>query len=57
MYYTKTGIGETMVRLPNGADEKPLFWIGSSLKDLKKLPATVQDDLGAALTVRFKDAV
>lgn len=40
-----------MVRLPSDADEKPLFWMGSSLKDLKKLPATVQDDLGAALSV------
>jgi phage-related protein len=40
-----------MVRLRGNPAEKPLFWIGSSLKDLKKLPAEVQDDLGAALSV------
>lgn len=28
---------------------KPLFWIGSSLKDLKAFPAEVQDVMGRAL--------
>lgn len=40
-----------MVRVPGDDDEKPLFWIGSSLKDLKKLPAEVQDEVGSALSV------
>jgi len=37
--------------LPSLPHEKPLFWMGSSLKDLKRLPAAVQDDLGTALSV------
>jgi len=40
-----------MVRVPGDDDEAPLFWIGSSLKDLKKLPAEVQDEIGTALSV------
>ena len=28
---------------------KPLFWMGSSRKDLKRFPAEVQDDMGYAL--------
>lgn len=40
-----------MIRVPGDDDEKPLFWIGSSLKDLKKLPAEVQDEVGSALSV------
>lgn len=40
-----------MVRIPGDNDEKPLFWIGSSLKDLKNLPEEVQNDMGAALSV------
>jgi phage-related protein len=28
---------------------KPLFWIGSSRKDLKSFPAEVQDEMGYAL--------
>ncbi|MFM2044475.1 MAG: hypothetical protein RLY86_3051 [Pseudomonadota bacterium] len=30
--------------------ERPLFWIGSALRDLKALPAAVQDDFGFALS-------
>lgn len=29
--------------------EKPVFWIGSSLDDLKDLPEEVQDDIGYVL--------
>jgi phage-related protein len=31
--------------------EKPAFWIGSSLDDLKAFPAEVQDDMGYAISV------
>ena len=31
--------------------EKPLDWVGSSHKDLKKFPAEVQDEMGYALYV------
>lgn len=29
--------------------EKPVVWVGSSLKDLKEFPAEVQDEMGYAL--------
>jgi phage-related protein len=32
-----------------GASLKPLFWAGSSRKDLKDFPAEVQDGMGYAL--------
>jgi len=31
--------------------EKPLFWIGSSLRDLMDFPEAVKDEIGAALSV------
>jgi len=31
--------------------EKPLFWVGSSRKDLSKFPDKVSDDIGYALSV------
>jgi phage-related protein len=30
-------------------DEKPLYWVGSSLADLRALPAEVKDVFGYAL--------
>jgi len=35
---------------PNVADEKPLFWIGSALKQVKRFPAAVQRSIGFALS-------
>jgi len=35
---------------PNVADEKPLFWIGSALKQVKRFPAEVQRSIGFALS-------
>jgi len=35
---------------PNVADEKPLFWIGSALKQVKRFPAVVQRSIGFALS-------
>ena len=32
-------------------DEKPLYWVGSSLADLRALPAEVKDVFGFALHV------
>jgi phage-related protein len=37
--------------MPRSAKPKPLVWIGSSRKDLKSLPAEVQDVFGYALYV------
>lgn len=37
--------------MPGSAKPKPLVWIGSSRKDLKSLPAEVQDVFGYALYV------
>ena len=30
-------------------DDKPLFWVGSSLKDLRSFPEEVKDEIGFAL--------
>jgi len=30
-------------------DDKPLFWVGSSLKDLRGFPEEVKDEIGFAL--------
>ncbi len=43
------------------SDRKPLFWIGSTLRDLKDFPNDVQDGIGHALDVaqaggRHRDA-
>jgi len=32
-------------------ERKPLYWIASSLEDLKKFPDDVQDDIGHALDI------
>jgi phage-related protein len=40
-----------MVRIPGNDDEKPMFWMGSSKKDLKRFPEEVQDEIGTALSV------
>ena len=40
-----------MSRAKRARGEKPLFWIGSSLKDLLAFPETVKDEIGAALSV------
>jgi phage-related protein len=39
-----------MTRKP-ASGEKPLFWVGSSLEDLKGFPSPVQDAIGSALAV------
>jgi phage-related protein len=39
-----------MTREFQASDEKPLFWIRSSLKDLQKFPAAVQEHVGYALS-------
>lgn len=38
-----------MTRLPV-PEEKPLFWIGSSLKDISRFPSDVQRSIGFALS-------
>lgn len=40
-----------MTRLKRVPGEKPLFWIGSSRKDLLGFPELVKDELGHALSV------
>jgi phage-related protein len=35
--------------MESGPPLKPLFWMGSSRKDLKSFPADVQDEMGYAL--------
>ena len=35
---------------PNVADEKPLFWIGSALKEVTRFPPEVQRSIGFALS-------
>lgn len=37
------------IRLPPDLYVKPLYWLGSALKDLKALPEAVQDTFGYAL--------
>ena len=39
-----------MTREVQASDEKPLFWIRSSLKDLQKFPTGVQEHVGYALS-------
>ena len=40
-----------MSRPKQAPGEKPLFWIGSSKRDLLAFPEPVKDDIGAALSV------
>jgi phage-related protein len=40
-----------MARAKRTAGEKPLFWVGSSKRDLLAFPEEVKDDLGGALSV------
>ena len=40
-----------MVRATRASGEKPLFWVGSSKRDLLTFPEEVKDDLGVALSV------
>jgi|SRR5882724_7758152 len=40
-----------MARPKRVPDEKPLFWIGSSKKDLLAFPEAVIDEIGTALSV------
>lgn len=40
-----------MSRIPPDEDEKPLFWVGSSRKDLRSFPEPVQDEIGHALSL------
>jgi len=40
-----------MARAKRTAGEKPLFWVGSSKRDLLAFPEEVKDELGAALSV------
>lgn len=40
-----------MVRLPPPPKEKPLHWVGSSRKDLRAFPESVQSNMGHALGV------
>ena len=35
---------------PNVSDQKPLFWIGSALKEVKRFPGDVQRSIGFALS-------
>jgi phage-related protein len=35
--------------MSSGRLEKPLFWIGSSLEDLRGFPKEVKDDVGFTL--------
>jgi phage-related protein len=39
-----------MMTRPNVADEKPLFWIGSALKEVTRFPPEVQRSIGFALS-------
>jgi phage-related protein len=32
----------------SASSDKPLFWVGSSLKDLRDLPEEVKDEVGFA---------
>ena len=40
-----------MTRSVLAAGEKPLFWVGSSKRDLQAFPERVKDDIGTALSV------
>lgn len=40
-----------MARLKRVPGEKPLFWVGSSKRDLMAFPEAVQDKIGTALSV------
>jgi len=40
-----------MARTRRVPGEKPLFWIGSSKRDLLEFPETVKDEIGVALSV------
>lgn len=40
-----------MTRRVLAAGEKPLFWAGSSKRDLQTFPERVKDDIGTALSV------
>ena len=40
-----------MARAERAPGEKPLFWIGSSKRDLLAFPEDVRDELGVALSV------
>ncbi len=40
-----------MARARRAPDEKPLFWVGSSKRDLLAFPEEVRDELGVALSV------
>ena len=40
-----------MTRSVLAAGEKPLFWAGSSKRDLQTFPERVKDDIGTALSV------
>ncbi|MGA3295418.1 MAG: type II toxin-antitoxin system RelE/ParE family toxin [Candidatus Acidiferrales bacterium] len=40
-----------MARPTQASSEKPLFWVGSSKRDLLAFPEEVKDDLGVALSV------
>jgi phage-related protein len=40
-----------MSRLKQAPGEKPLFWLGSSKRDLLAFPEAVKDEIGVALSV------
>src|ERR1700693_4898527 len=40
-----------MTRPDRGPGEKPLFWVGSSKRDLRSFPEDVKDEIGVALSV------
>ena len=40
-----------MARAERAPGEKPLFWVGSSKRDLLAFPEDVRDELGVALSV------
>jgi phage-related protein len=40
-----------MTRAVRDASEKPLFWVGSSKRDLLVFPESVKDEIGTALSV------
>ncbi|MGA8871810.1 MAG: type II toxin-antitoxin system RelE/ParE family toxin [Candidatus Acidiferrales bacterium] len=40
-----------MARAERASGEKPLFWVGSSKRDLLAFPEDVRDELGVALSV------
>jgi phage-related protein len=40
-----------MTRPDRAPGEKPLFWVGSSKRDLRSFPEDVKDEIGVALSV------